>query len=108
MSLNGQTALVTGASRGLGRAIASRLAQDGAAVCVNYLTRAAEAESLVAEIRASGGKAIAVGSDIGDPAQVRGMIQRIESDLGPVSILVNNAGVAYPATLETSDPAGME
>ena len=108
MSLSGQTALVTGASRGLGRAIARRLARDGAAVCVNYVTRSAEAESLVAEISASGGRAIAVRADIGDPPQVEKMMREIGVGLGPVSILVNNAGVAYRATLETFDPAGMQ
>jgi 3-oxoacyl-[acyl-carrier protein] reductase len=107
MSLKGQTALVTGASRGLGRAIARRLAREGAAVCVNYLSRSAEAGTLVDEIRASGGHAIAVQADIGEPAQVDKMMHEVGAELGPVSILVNNAGVAYRATLETFDPAGM-
>src|SRR5262249_2650950 len=101
MSLAGQTALVTGASRGLGRAIARRLAQDGAAVCVNYANRTAEAESLADEVRTAGGRAIVVRADIGDPAQVRDMVERTESELGPVSVLVNNAGVVFRATLET-------
>jgi 3-oxoacyl-[acyl-carrier protein] reductase len=108
MSWNEQTALVTGASRGLGRAIARRLARDGAAVCVNYVARCAEAEALVNEIRAGGGRAIAVGTDVGDPAQVEKMMAVIQAELGPVSILVNNAGAIYRATLETFDPAGME
>jgi 3-oxoacyl-[acyl-carrier protein] reductase len=108
MSLSGQTALVTGASRGLGRAIAWRLAQEGAAVCVNYLVRSGEADSLVDEIRASGGRSIAVRADIGDPAQVQDMIRRIGAELGPLSVLVNNAGLIYRATLETFEPAGME
>jgi len=107
MSLKEQTALVTGASRGLGRAIALRLAQDGAAVCVNYRASSAEAESLVGEIRASGGRAISLRADIGDPVQVQDMMRRTIGELGPVSILVNNAGVAYRATLETYDPGGM-
>jgi NAD(P)-dependent dehydrogenase (short-subunit alcohol dehydrogenase family) len=107
MSLKEQTALVTGASRGLGRAIALRLAQEGAAVCVNYRTRSAEAESLIDQIRAAGGRAISLRADIGDPTQVREMARRIGDELGLVSILVNNAGVAYRATLETYDPAGM-
>jgi 3-oxoacyl-[acyl-carrier protein] reductase len=106
--LNGQTALVTGASRGLGRAIAMRLAREGAAVCVNYVSRAADAESVVNEIRSSGGRAIAVRADIGDPAQVERMMHETGAELGPPSILVNNAGVAYRATLETFDPAGMQ
>ncbi len=107
MELTGQIALVTGASRGLGRAIALRLAQHGAAVCVNYFSRADEAASLVEQI-GGGGRAIAVRADVGDPAQVESMVARIIAELGPISILVNNAGLAYRATLETFDPTGME
>jgi 3-oxoacyl-[acyl-carrier protein] reductase len=108
MSLNGQTALVTGASRGLGKAIARRLARHGAAVAVNYRTRAGDADTVVEEIRAAGGRAFAVQADIGDPAQVSAMMARVEAELGPVSILVNNAGMVYRATIETFDPAGMQ
>ena len=106
--MDGQTALVTGASRGLGRAIARRLAREGAAVCVNYASRGADAEALVSEIRGAGGRAITVQCDIGDPAQVQEMAGRTERELGPVSILVNNAGVVYRATLESFESAGME
>ncbi len=108
MTFTGQTALVTGASRGLGRAIARRLAREGAAVCVNYVVRASEAEAVVEDIRGTGGHAIAVRADIGDPEQVQHMVDHVARELGPVSILVNNAGVAFRATLESFDQAAME
>lgn len=108
MSLSGQTALITGASRGLGRAIARRLAREGAAVCVNYAARAGEAENVVHEIRSAGGRASAIGADIGDPAQVQDMMNRLAGELGPLSILVNNAGVVVRGTLETFNPADLE
>jgi NAD(P)-dependent dehydrogenase (short-subunit alcohol dehydrogenase family) len=108
MSLSGQTALVTGASRGLGRAIARRLAREGAAVWVNYVTRAGEADKVVEEIRSAGGRANAVCADIGDPAQVQEMVQRVTGELGPLSILVNNAGLAIRGTLESFIPADLE
>ena len=108
MSLEGQTALVTGASRGLGRAIARRLAREGAAVAVNYVSRAADAASLVEEVRASGGRAMEARADVGDAVQGSAMLAAVERELGPVSILVNNAGVVYRATLEQFEPAGMD
>jgi 3-oxoacyl-[acyl-carrier protein] reductase len=103
-----QVAVVTGAARGIGRAIARRLAREGAAVCVNYAVRADAAETLVEEIRAEGGRAIAHCADVADATRVEGMIDRAARELGPVSILVNNAGVSLQATLETYDPAAME
>jgi NAD(P)-dependent dehydrogenase (short-subunit alcohol dehydrogenase family) len=108
MNLNGQTALVTGASRGLGRAIARKLAREGAAVWVNYVARSADAEGVVEEIRSSGGRASAVKADVGDPAQVQDMLQRVASEPGPLSILVNNAGLVIRGTLETFNPADLE
>ncbi|MES1257104.1 MAG: 3-oxoacyl-ACP reductase family protein [Acidobacteriota bacterium] len=108
MTLHGQVALVTGASRGLGRAIAKRLAAEGASVCVNYAAQSGHAESLVGEIFASGGRAIAIGADVGDAAKAEAMVRQVNEDLGPLTILVNNAGVAWRATLETFDVAGME
>ena len=108
MRLNGQAALVTGASRGLGRAIALRLARDGAAVCVNYRSREDEAQAVVDEIRGAGGRAIALRADVGDGEQVRTMVGRAAAELGPISVLVNNAGLSLRATLEDFDPARFE
>jgi NAD(P)-dependent dehydrogenase (short-subunit alcohol dehydrogenase family) len=98
-----QVALVTGGARGIGRAIARRLAREGASVCVNYLERADAAESLVADIRANGGRAIAVAADVADDAAVEGMVDRVIAEFGPVTVLVNNAGVSHQATLENYD-----
>jgi 3-oxoacyl-[acyl-carrier protein] reductase len=106
--MEGQVALVTGASRGLGRAIALRLAREGAAVAVNYVAREDMAQQAADEIRASGGRAVPIRADVGDPAQSREMVDRITRELGPISILVNNAGLVYRATLETFEPREME
>jgi 3-oxoacyl-[acyl-carrier protein] reductase len=96
-----QVALVTGSARGIGRATAQLLAQRGAAVCVNYTAQAKAAEALVAEIVAGGGRAIAVEANVADAAAVEAMVARAESELGPVTILVNNAGVSWQGTLDT-------
>jgi len=106
--MKGQTALVTGASRGLGRAIAVRLAREGAAVCVNFLTNEADADRVVDEIRSAGGRAVAVRTDVGDPAAVRRMVERVGAELSPISILVNNAGLSVRGTLETFESADLE
>src|SRR5579863_4208858 len=98
--MNGQIALVTGASRGLGRAIALRLAREGAAVAVNYVARGELAEEVAEEIRAGGGRAISVHADVGDPGEGRKMVERVTLELGPVSILVNNVVMQYPSTTE--------
>lgn len=98
-----QVALVTGAGRGIGRAIARRLAREGAAVCVNYRERADAAESLVADIRATGGRAISVAADVSDDAAVEGMVDRIAAAFGTVTILVNNAGLSHRFTLDGFD-----
>ena len=105
MTLEGRIALVTGASRGLGRAIALRLARDGAAVGVNYREQAEAADAVVQEIRARGGRAVAVRADVADGAQVGDMVQRVASELGPVDILINNAGVSRPGDLGDFDLA---
>ncbi len=108
MNLKGKTALVTGASRGLGLAIARRLAAEGAVLALNYVRSSAEAESLATEIRSGGGRALPVCADIADAAQVRSMIEHAERELGPVDILINNAGVLLRGDLGDFDFAQME
>jgi NAD(P)-dependent dehydrogenase (short-subunit alcohol dehydrogenase family) len=98
-----QVAVVTGGARGLGQATARLFAQRGAALCVNYVQNAQAAEELVAEISTAGGRAIAVSADVADAAAVEAMIARTERELGPVTILVNNAGVSWQGTLDTYD-----
>jgi 3-oxoacyl-[acyl-carrier protein] reductase len=90
-----QVAVGTGGARGLGRATARLLARRGAAVCVNYNAHADEAEAVVAEIATGGGRAIAVAADVADSAALDAVVARAEAELGPVTILVNNAGVAW-------------
>jgi 3-oxoacyl-[acyl-carrier protein] reductase len=92
--LNGKVALVTGASRGIGRAIALGLAQAGADVAVNYLERASEAIDVVNAIHALGRRAIAVPADVSRGEAVNDLFRAIEHGLGFVDILINNAGIA--------------
>ncbi len=90
-----EIALVTGASRGIGRAIARELAREGRAVCVNYLARQAEAEALADQLRAEGHRAMAVRADVADPGAVAAMVAAVEAAWGPVGLLVNNAGISH-------------
>jgi 3-oxoacyl-[acyl-carrier protein] reductase len=86
-------ALVTGGSRGIGAAIARRLAADGMAVAVNYATNEARAGEVVADIEASGGAAVAVRADVGDAGDVDALFGTVTEALGPVTVLINNAGI---------------
>ncbi|PRP90550.1 3-oxoacyl-[acyl-carrier-protein] reductase FabG [Enhygromyxa salina] len=99
LSLAERVALVTGASRGIGRAIASTLAARGAAVAVNYANSEAAAKSLCDEITAAGGKAIAVGFDVADQDAVAAGVKRVVDELGGLHILVNNAGISIDGLL---------
>jgi len=92
--LAGRVSLVTGGSRGIGRAIALALAEAGADVAVNYRERAEDAQAVAAAVRATGRRAIAIGADVSDSAAVAHMIQTVADGLGPVDVLVNNAGIA--------------
>lgn len=91
---DGRVALVTGGSRGIGRAIALRLADSGHPVVVNYARNASAAEAVVASIEEQGGRAIAYGADVAQEDQVEEMFAKVTAAMGPVMILVNNAGIA--------------
>lgn len=93
LSLEGRVAIVTGASRGIGRAIAIELAKRGAAVTVNYLRSAQSAEDVVSTIKQNGGQAIAVQADVSDFHQAQTLIKTALDELGNIEILVNNAGI---------------
>lgn len=88
-----RTAIVTGASRGIGAAVAKRLAKDGFAVVVNYVSNATEAEQAVAEIRKNGGEAVAIRADVGNPADVEKLFAETLKKFGSVDVVVNNSGI---------------
>jgi 3-oxoacyl-[acyl-carrier protein] reductase len=91
--LDDRVALVTGGSRGIGRAIALRLAEEGCDVAVNYLASFAAAEEVADAIRGAGRRAMAVKADVASPIEVESMVMLVEEELGPVDVLVNNAGI---------------
>jgi 3-oxoacyl-[acyl-carrier protein] reductase len=105
---NGKVAMVTGASRGIGSAVAERLARDGFAVVVNYSGSAAAAAALVSKIEQGGGRALAIKADVSDPNAVREMFATTVAQLGGVDVLVNNAGIMLLSNLGETDDASFD
>ena len=103
-----RSALVTGASRGIGRAVAAVLAREGWAVCVNYLERRDAAESLVRELRAQGRAAMAFQADIADRESADACVRAASEELGPVELLVNNAGISRQGLFQDLDDAAWD
>jgi 3-oxoacyl-[acyl-carrier protein] reductase len=98
-----KSAIVTGASRGIGRAVAKRLAKDGFAVVVNYVSNAAEAEEAVAEIKKNGGEAVSIKADVGNPADVEQLFAETLKKFGSVDVVVNNSGIMPLSPIGKSD-----
>jgi NAD(P)-dependent dehydrogenase (short-subunit alcohol dehydrogenase family) len=106
--LHGKVAVVTGGSRGIGRAVATRLAAEGAAVAVNYRNDAQAAESLVETLVAGGARAVAVQADVSDPDQTGRLMDEAADTLGGLDILVSNAGIEHFGALEEITPADFD
>src|SRR2546427_9011173 len=98
--LEGKTALVTGGSRGIGAAIAKRLAADGATVAITYVKDASAASDVVKAIELDGGTAVAIQADAADVEAVNGAVEKTVATFGQLDVLVNNAGTAIPKTFE--------
>jgi 3-oxoacyl-[acyl-carrier protein] reductase len=104
MKLEGRVALVTGGSRGIGRAVAEALAAEGAAVGVNYRSGKEQAEEVVSTIRDGGGKAAAIPGDVAEYEQAEAMVKQTVDELGGLNILINNAGIAKDDLIYNMDP----
>lgn len=104
----GKVAIVTGSSRGIGRAVALRLARDGFAVVVNYAGNRAGADQTVGEIEAAGGRAVAVRADVSKPADVTRLFDEAEAAFGGVDVLVNSAGVLRTQPIAETDEAAFD
>src|SRR5438132_372237 len=91
--LEGKVALVTGGSRGIGRAICQRFAREGAALVVNYTSSREKADGLVTEVIQSGGRAVALQADVSSKAAITSLVQAAQKQIGPIDILINNAGI---------------
>ncbi|NKL59994.1 SDR family oxidoreductase [Rhizobium leguminosarum] len=105
---NGKVALVTGASRGIGAAVARRLAKDGFTVVINYSGNAAPAEELAEKIEQAGGKALTAKADVSDAEAVRRMFDAAETAFGGVDVLVNNAGIMMLSSLAEADDVNFD
>ena len=103
--LAGKAALVTGGSRGIGAAIARRLAAEGAAVAINYRADSAAAAALASEITENGGRAYAFQADVSDPAQITELVERVRAEIGGLHLLVSNAGIEHFGALASITPA---
>ena len=103
-----RSALITGASRGIGSAIAAVLAREGWPVCVNYLERRDAAERLASELQAQGRAAMACQADVADREAVEAMVRTASEKLGPVELLVNNAGISHQGLFQDTDDGAWE
>lgn len=107
-TLHGRIALVTGGSRGIGAAISKALAEAGAAVAINYRERADEANRLIEGIARAGGRAAAISADVSQTPAVAKMVERVKSELGPIDILINNAGIAITRGIDDLSEADFD
>lgn len=106
--LDGKVALVTGGSRGIGAAIARRLARDGADVAITYVTSPEKAAAVLADVRAARRRSLSIAADSADPAAVVAAVDRVAAEFGRIDILVNNAGIFIPARFEETTLAETE